>query len=69
MYPLDVSVNMGSLYYFLFVFPFSKHTPCSKRGLLSIKEGAFKVEDYFLCSLSFAFLLKISLLNPWPNQQ
>lgn len=61
MYPLDVSVNMGSLYYFLFVFPFLKHTPCSRQGLLSIKEGAFKVEGDFLCSLSFAFSLTISL--------
>lgn len=66
MYPLDVSVHMGSLCYFLFGFPFLKHTPCSRQGLLSIKEGAFKVEDdfFYALSLSFAFPLKISLLNP-----
>lgn len=69
MYPLDVSLHMGSCYYFLFGFPVLKHTPCSRQELLSVKEGALKVEDHFLCSLSFAFPLKISLLNPWPNQQ
>lgn len=54
---------------FYFGFPFSKHTPCSRQGLLPIEEGAFKVEDDFLCSFSFVFPPKISLLNPWPSQQ